>query len=209
MLRSRDTVRASSLRIVKVKTMNDLMEQWECRDGIAFLKRIGLNPGDSVIDFGCRVGHYSIPAAFAVGDSGRVYALDQDQEALDHLMEKARRHTLENIETIRTSGRLDTGIECNSADAILLYDVLHYFARGPRQTLLRQAFELLKSTGWLSVYPKHTIDDWPSQEFKDLRVSDVEHEIQRCHFRLEGVYEATISHDNGLERGRVLNFRKS
>jgi len=189
--------------------MNDPMEQWECRDGIAFLKRIGLRSGDSVVDFGCRVGHYSIPAAFAVGNSGRVYALDQDQEALDQLMEKARKHALGNIETIRTSGRLDTGIQSNSVDAILLYDVLHYFARGPRQTLFRQAFELLKSTGWLSVYPKHTIEDWPSQEFKSLRVSDIEREIEGCHFRLEGVYEATISHDNGLERGRVLNFRKS
>ena len=59
--------------------MNDSMEQWECRDEIAFLNRIGLKPEDSVVDFGCRVGHYSIPAAFVVGNSGRVYALDNDR----------------------------------------------------------------------------------------------------------------------------------
>ena len=184
------------------------MQQWECRDGVAFLRRIGLNAGDSVVDFGCRIGHYSIPAAFAVGRSGQVYALDKDQKALDQLMKKARKCGLRNIKAIKTSGRLDADIESNSVDAVLLYDVLHYFPRTLRQTLLREAFGLLKPTGWLSVYPKHTIEDWPSGEFKDLRVSDVEREVQECHFRFDGLYEATMSHDDGLEHGRVWNFKK-
>jgi hypothetical protein len=31
------------------------------------VKRIGIETGHTVVDFGARVGHYSIPAAIAVG----------------------------------------------------------------------------------------------------------------------------------------------
>lgn len=184
------------------------MQRWECRDGVAFLRTIGLKPGDRVVDFGCRVGHYTVPAAFAVGASGVVHAIDKDQEPLDQLMEKARRYGLENIKAIRTSGQLDADIESHSIDVVLLYDVLHYFTQSQRRALFRKAFRVLKPTGLLSVYPKHTVEDWPSRELKDLRISDVEREICRCRFRSDGLYEAIVSHDDAQERGRVMNFRK-
>ena len=160
------------------------------------------------MDFGCRVGHYSIPAAFAVGHSGTVYALDKDQKPLDQLMEKAREYGLENIKAIRTSDQLDADIESHSIDVVLLYDVLHYFTQSERRSLFRKAFRILKPTGLFSVYPKHTVEDWPSRELKDLRISDVVREIRRCRFRSDGLYEAIISHDDALEHGRVMNFRK-
>lgn len=184
------------------------MKQWECQDGVGFLKSIGIRPGNSLLDFGCRVGHYSIPAAFAVGHSGTVYALDKDQEPLDQLMEKARKYCLENIKAIRTSGQLDADIESCSIEVVLLYDVLHYFTQSQRRTLFREAFRVLKPTCLLSVYPKHTVEDWPLRELKDLRISDVEREICRCRFRSDGRYEAMISHDDALGHGRVMNFRK-
>lgn len=189
-------------------TMYDPMKQWECQDGVVFLKSIGVRLGDSLLDFGCRVGHYSIPAAFAVGHSGTIYALDKDQEPLDRLMEKAREYGLENIKVIRTSGQFGASIKSHSIDMVLLYDVLHYFTRGERRSLFRKAFRVLKPTGLLSVYPKHTVEDWPSRELKDLRISDVVREICGCRFRSDGLYEAIISHDDALEHGRVMNFRK-
>lgn len=189
-------------------TMHDPMKQWECQDGVGFLKSIGIRPGNSLLDFGCRVGHYSIPAAFAVGHSGTVYALDKDQKPLDQLMEKAREYGLGNIKAIRASGPLDADIESRSIDVVLLYDVLHYFTESQRRTLFRRVFHVLKPAGLLSVYPKHTVEDWPLRELKDLSISDVEREICKCHFRSDGLYEATISHDDALELGRVMNFKK-
>lgn len=188
--------------------MQDPMRQWESRDGVDFLKGIGVRPGDNLVDFGCRVGHYSIPAAFAVGPSGTVYALDKDQKPLDQLMEKAREHGLGNIKTIRASGPLDADIESRSIDVVLLYDVLHYFTQSQRRTLFHRVFHVLKPAGLLSVYPKHTLEDWPLRELKDLRIRDVEREICRCRFRSDGRYEAMISHDDALGHGRVMNFRK-
>ena len=185
------------------------MKQWECRTGVEFLKEIGVRPGDKLADFGCRVGHYSIAAAFVVGNAGTIYAMDQDQKPLDELMEKARTCGLENVKAIKTSGQLDLGVESHSMDVVLLYDVLHYFTRGQRQALFREVFRVLKSNGLLSVYPKHTIEDWPAKEWKDLHISDVVREICARGFRVDGSFEGVISHDDALVPGRVMNFRKA
>ena len=65
--------------------MNEATTQWETVDGVKFLKNIGLKSGQTVLDFGCRVGHYTSPAAKVVGNKGIVYALDKEQQALDEL----------------------------------------------------------------------------------------------------------------------------
>jgi cyclopropane fatty-acyl-phospholipid synthase-like methyltransferase len=65
------------------------MRTWENRKGPVLLKRIGVKPGHTVVDLGCRVGHYSIPAAIPVGLDARVYATDNDRDALNRLSVKA------------------------------------------------------------------------------------------------------------------------
>jgi len=74
--------------------------------------------------------------------------------------------------------------------------------------LFREVFRVLKPTGLLSVHPKHTVEDWPSGEFKDLRIVDIEQEICGCGFRTGGLYEAIVSHDDAPVPGRVMNFSK-
>jgi len=189
--------------------MQDPMKQWECRTGVEFLKEIGVRPGDKLVDFGCRVGHYSIPAALVVGHSGIIYAMDQDQKPLDELMENVRAYGLENVKAIKTSGQPDLAIESRSIDVVLLYDVLHYFNQDQRHALLREVFRVLTSDGLLSVYPKHTVEDWPSKEWKDVHVSDIVREICARGFRADGSFEGVISHDDSLIPGRVMNFRKA
>lgn len=189
--------------------MRDPMQQWECQDGVGFLRDIGIRPGDKVLDFGCRVGHYSIPAAFAIGHAGTVYALDKDQKPLEQLRQKAKKYGLSNIRTMRTPDQTDIDIKSNSMDVVLLYDVLHYFTPQDRRRLYHEAFRILESGGLLSVYPKHTAEDVPSKEFRDVLVSDVEREIRILGFDPDGRWDAVISHDDGLEHGYVLNFRKT
>ena len=69
--------------------MNKAMPQWETAGGVKFLKRIGLKSSQTVLDFGCRVGHYTIPAAKVVGSEGIVYAVGKEQQALNELEQKA------------------------------------------------------------------------------------------------------------------------
>lgn len=193
---------------VRPEPLNDAMRQWERHDGVGFLRAIGVRPGDTVVDFGCRVGHYTIPAALLVGGSGRVYAIDKDRESLDHLAAKAQNLGLENVQTIESSSPLCIDIESDSADVVLLYDVLHYFTVSERSQLLREALRVLVPGGLLSVYPKHTAGDWPSREFAEINTDNIVREIEACGFQVKGWYEGFLSHDDEVIEGSVLNCRK-
>jgi ubiquinone/menaquinone biosynthesis C-methylase UbiE len=50
-----------------------------------FLARLGLRPGQTVLDLGCGPGFWTLPLAELVGESGHVWAVDVSQELLDAL----------------------------------------------------------------------------------------------------------------------------
>ena len=188
--------------------MNKDMERWETADGVEFLKKVGLKTGQTILDFGCGAGHYSIPATKAVGNNGVVYAIDTEEHALKELHQKANAHKLTNIRTIETSGQMKLPLESETVDVVLFYDVLHYLGKRDRKRLYHEAFRLLKQDGLLSVYPKHTLEDNPIREFSSLSVSDVKQEIEDSNFVFEHKHCGLISHDDGLNKGCVLNFSK-
>ena len=189
--------------------MTNDMEKWEAKNGVAFLKKVGLKSGQTVLDFGCRVGHYTIPAANVVGNKGIVYAVDKEQQALNELEQKAVPLNLKNIRTINSSGRVQIDLENNSIDVVLFYDVLHYHEKKDREKLYAEAYRILKQDGLLSVYPKHTSEDNPIMEFQNLSLGEIKQEIQNSNFVFGKKYCGLISHDDGLNQGCVLNFRKT
>jgi len=189
--------------------MNKAIKDWEQENGVRFLRRIGLRPGRKVLDFGCRVGHYTIPAAFVVGSKGIVYAVDKEPQALNELKQKAKANNLKNIKIVKNNGPIRLDFETESIDVVLLYDVLHYLVKDQRTRLYHEAFRSLKQDGLLSVYPKHTLEDEPIQEFRNLTLSDVKKEIEDLNFTFEHKHCGLISHDDGLNKGCVLNFRKA
>ena len=187
---------------------NYVQELWEREDGTKYLKKIGLRSGQKILDFGCRVGHYTIPAAKAVGKEGLVYAVDKEPEALNELNRKVTSHKLTNVRIIKTSGQMKLPLDNGIIDVVLFYDVLHYFETDERIKLYNEAFRLLKQSGLLSVYPKHTVEDNPLMELQHLKSSDVRREILSSGFQFQRQYCGIISHDDGLNEGCVLNFRK-
>jgi len=189
--------------------MNEAMPQWETAGGVKFLKRIGLKSSQTVLDFGCRVGHYTIPAAKVVGSEGIVYAVDKEQQALSELEQKATRLNLKNIKIINTSGRVQIDLENDSIDIVLFYDVLHYHEKKDREKLYTDAYRVLKQDGLLSVYPKHTLEDNPIMEFQNLRLDEIKQEIQNSNFVFGEKHCGLISHDDDFNQGCVLNFRKT
>ena len=194
---------------VSVAAVNNQMEWWERDGGAEFLKEVGLKLGQEILDFGCRVGHYTIPAAKAVGKKGIIYAVDKESDALDELTRKANSHNLTNVRVTRTSGQVRLPLRSGEIDVVLLYDVLHYFRAEERLKLYQEAFRVLKQSGLLSVYPKHTAEDNPLMELQHLRSTDIEREILGSGFQFERRYCRIISHDDGLNKGCVLNFRKT
>ena len=176
---------------------------------MAFLKKIGFEAGQTVLDFGCRVGHYTIPAAKAVGDKGTVYALDKEQQSLDELQKRASDLNLKNIRIIHSSGQVQIDMEDDSIDIVLFYDVLHFHGKEEREKLYAEAHRVLKEDGLLSVYPKHTLEDNPAMEFQNVSLGEIKQEIQSSNFVFGEKYCGIISHDEGLNQDCVFNFRKT
>jgi Methyltransferase domain len=50
-----------------------------------FLARLGLQPGQTVLDLDCGPGFWTLPLAESVGETGQVWAMDGSQELLDAL----------------------------------------------------------------------------------------------------------------------------
>jgi len=156
-----------------------------------------------------RSSNYTIPAAFVVGSKGIVYAVDNEQQILKELQQKAKANNLKNVRIIETFGQIILDFESESIDVVLFYDVLHYFGKDDRKKLYQEALRVLKQDGLLSVYPKHIVGDEPIQEFRKLNLNDVKKEIENSDFCFNEKYCGAISHDDGLNQGCVLNFRKN
>jgi ubiquinone/menaquinone biosynthesis C-methylase UbiE len=181
-------------------TFRDVVKKLELElQALKVLTKIGIREGQVVLDFGCGPGTYTIPAAKIVGEQGRVYALDKDGKALDELMQKAKSVGLKNIERIDTSGELKCGLADESIDSILLFDVFHHYyfpQMDERKRLLEEIYRILKSDGFISVWPKHM-------------ESEAEDEIKNANFYLERESSEMLIHDNkDRERGEILNFKK-
>lgn len=117
------------------------------------LSEVGIGEGQSVLDFGCGSGTYSIPAAKLVGRNGRIYSLDVNQGALEKLSRKAEKEGLDNIVTLLSSGNVDIPIDNETLKHVLLIDVLQEIS--DKDTLLEEIYRILKPDGLMTVYPMH------------------------------------------------------
>jgi len=186
--------------------MKSSVDRWMKESGENILKYIGIKRGQNVLDFGCGSGNYTIPAGKVVGEHALVYALDEDKEALDQLMSKAKSIGLKNITRLDTSGKSRIGLDNESIDVVLLYGVLHYYyfpQEEDRRRLLYGVYRVLKPNGLLSVYPTHL------ESHMEPKLDDVKREIEEANFHEENEYTGMIMvHDDNIEEGRVINFRK-
>lgn len=176
------------------------MNEWFEHVSRDFFKDIGTRKNQFILDFGCGKGNYVIPAAMVVGESGKVYAVDKNSENLDKLVQIARKSGFKNI-IIKVVGE-ETQIPINDQyiDIVLLYDVLHLVKN--RDKLLTELHRILKPNKILSVYPKH------HQEDMEMSLEEVKLYIESTGFRFEKKFFKTLIHDDKLESGYVLNFRK-
>ena len=169
---------------------------------LEMLQQIGIRSGQNVLDFGCGLGMYTIPVAKIVGEQGRVYALDKDNEALDELMQKAESAGLKNIKRMETSGKLEIDLADEYADVVLLFDVFHsfYFPQADdRKKLLGEIYRIMKPSAFLSI-----------SVWLNLIEPGTEDEIKNADFRLEKEISQTLSHDDkNLGKCKFLNFRKA
>ncbi len=186
------------------------VKEWLRGSGVIFLENIGIKEGQILLDFGCNVGHYAIPAAKVVGKKGKVYAADNDMKSLNELIETAKREKLTNIVPMHTqSAKSRINLKDESVDVILLYDVLHYMDALERNQIYDESYRVLKTYALLSVYPKHNKLDEPLWNLSDMKLEDIIKEIESAKFNFEGQFYKKLIHDDNYNMGYILNFTKT
>jgi ubiquinone/menaquinone biosynthesis C-methylase UbiE len=111
--------------------------------------QVGLREGMKVGDFGAGSGHYSRAAAAIVGHSGRVYAIDVQEDVLKHIKLNTNDRFRSVIETVwgDIEKPLGTHLREASLDAVLLANT--FFQVENRFGLLAEIKRVLKPGGIL------------------------------------------------------------
>ena len=130
------------------------------------LQKSGVHEGQTVLDFGCGSGYYTIVAARMVKDSGKVYALDIHPLAIEAVKKRVAKEGLSNVTTILSDN--DTGLPDESVDIVLLYRTFYLVKN--KQGLLDELHRVLKPDCILSVLGEGLADCRESIE-KDGRFS--------------------------------------
>jgi ubiquinone/menaquinone biosynthesis C-methylase UbiE len=88
---------------------------------------LGLKPGDQVADVGAGSGYFSWRMAKVVGERGKVFAVEIQQEFLDLLMTNMRKRRVGDIVQPVLGTIQDPKLPADTLDLILLVDVYHEF----------------------------------------------------------------------------------
>jgi predicted methyltransferase len=90
------------------------------------LAAVGLKPGMAVADVGAGTGLFTLPFAKAVGEKGKVYAVEIAPNFLKLIRTRAERASVPNIETVLGTER-SVELPEGSIDLAFICDVYHHF----------------------------------------------------------------------------------
>ena len=138
--------------------------------------QMSLREGMKVADLGAGSGHYSVAASSYVGNSGRVYAVDVQEDVLRHLIDSGHRAGRRNIETVwgNVEKMGGTKLRDQSLDAAILSNTLFQFEH--KEEAIKEIKRILKSDGkllvidWAGAYggmgpaPDHVVSEHKAEE---------------------------------------------
>jgi ubiquinone/menaquinone biosynthesis C-methylase UbiE len=119
------------------------------------LEALKLKAGDVVADIGAGSGYYTFRMGGRVGDTGKVLAVDIQQEMLDLINKRKAEKAVKNVETVLGTVT-DPKLMPGSVDVILLVDVYHEFSHPYEMTV-----EMVKAlkTGGRMVFVEYRLED--------------------------------------------------
>ena len=125
----------------------------------------GLQPGMTLVDYGCGPGLVTLQAAEVVGAAGKVYALDIHAGMVSLVRSRAAEAGLANVTALMNDGP-EAPLPAGVADVITCTLVFHYReSRHERQALAADLARLLKPGGCAMVV--QWADRAPSEEVYD------------------------------------------
>lgn len=115
------------------------------------LDRLKLREGDTIADFGCGGGHFSLEAARRVGEQGIVWAFDVLPSALEAIKSASEMEGLKHIMPKHVNLEKEKGsdLEDKTVDVVIAKDIL--FQNKDKKKILCEAHRILKNDGRLLV----------------------------------------------------------
>lgn len=150
------------------------------------IRQLGVSQGGIAADFGCGSGFFSLAFAKAVGEEGKVYALDILPSALESVESRAKIDGLANIIPQRANLEKEGGSKLppESVDWVVMKDML--FQNKMKEVIIKEAGRVLKPEG------KLLLVEWNDQGSsmgpdESLRISreDIEKLAKSQGFKLE------------------------
>jgi ubiquinone/menaquinone biosynthesis C-methylase UbiE len=131
---------------------------------------LDLKSGDVVADIGSGSGVFTVAMARAVGPTGKVYAVDIDQEMIDFVLSRAREQGLTNVEGVLAEYD-DPKLPVSDVDFAFYHRTLHmiehrqahlnataeYLAPEGRIVVVEQGRERTRNWMWLQ---REHVDEW-------------------------------------------------
>ena len=151
------------------------------------MRLLRIQRGSSVADLGAGSGYFTVRLARAVGNTGKVYAVDIQQGMLDLLQRAVAKERLTNVIPVLGAPD-DPRLPAESLDLVLMVDVYHELA-APQVTLghVRRA---LKPGGRLALIEYRAEDpDVPIRPEHKMTKAQVKLEVEHEGFRQQRVYD--------------------
>jgi len=101
-----------------------------------------------ITDIGAGSGLFSRPLAKAVGPAGKVYAVDIQQDLLDHINQRDREENIRNIQTVLGEYD-DPKLPARNVDLAFINDVLHHIQH--RAAYLKALGTYMKPSGRIAI----------------------------------------------------------
>ena len=116
------------------------------------VQNFGIQPGMTVVDYGCGPGRYATKFANLVGDNGRVFAVDIHELAIEGVKKRIQKQGLKTITPILAKG-YDSGIPDGTADIVCAIDM--FFKITDPSAFLKELRRITRPEGFLVIDNPH------------------------------------------------------
>lgn len=161
-------------------------------DPANLVAQLGLQTGQTVVDFGCGSGFYVLPSAQVVGKAGTVYAVDIQDSKLAATASLSRMMGYHNITFVHQD--LDKPISQIpevSADAVVMANILH--EASSKEAVIKNAYRVLKTGGKILVVEwKKELSNLGPEFTKRITPQDTDNLFMKAGFKKQGVVESAL-----------------
>jgi SAM-dependent methyltransferase len=142
----------------------------------AVIDALGLREGEVVADLGAGSGYFTFRIAPRVGKTGRVLAVEIQDEMLETIRRRAATLKITNVEEVKGS-ETDPKLPASGVDLVLMVDVYHELAY-PFE-VMTNVREALKPGGWV-VFVEYRKEDpkIPIKEVHKMSVDQLKKEMK-------------------------------